>query len=136
MIERAQMLDVVRDEPAWIADCVEELWDNPEKFERGETFEEPDGVAPEDYNLFRYGVLFGIEYEREYPTDSDEWRGDADGEEFDESELLIGSGVAWVSLVLGWVLSTAFPQLTLLERTLFAIVPMLVATGIWVIIFD
>jgi hypothetical protein len=72
MIERAAKLDLIRDAEAdWIADTVAELWQQPEEFANGELFEQPDDVAREDFNLFRFGVLFGIEYENRYPTGGD-----------------------------------------------------------------
>jgi len=67
------MLEYVRDDD-WITDQLEAMWNNPEQFESDGMFEEvPDGANPEDYTLFQLGVLFGIDYEQEFPQDGD-WR--------------------------------------------------------------
>lgn len=76
LIERGAVFDFLRDDPAWVADCVEGLWDDPDGFESGEAFERPEGVPEVDYNLFRFGVILGVEYEREYPSDVDGYGGD------------------------------------------------------------
>lgn len=72
MFDRGAMLDRLRHSD-WIEDEMRYLWENPDEFEEGGTHDAPDNAFRTEYNLFRLGVLFGIEYEREYPTDE---RGD------------------------------------------------------------
>lgn len=69
---RAMRLDFIRDdEPNWIADELERLWNNPDEFEKGETYVCPNGVDERDYALVRLLLNFGIDYEREYPAGGD-----------------------------------------------------------------
>lgn len=72
IIKRAQLLDKIRDEE-WVADTVEDLWNNPEVFENDD-FEwntPSDDVDEEDVQLFRLGVLFGTDYEHFHPRPED-----------------------------------------------------------------
>lgn len=62
----ARGMDLVRDED-WIENRLEWLWNHPNEFARGETPEPPEGVAEEDYRLFQLGLLFGTDYEHEFP---------------------------------------------------------------------
>lgn len=72
ILNTAEKLDRVRDEPDWIEEEVKFLWNNVEKFEEGGHMNTPDGVDKKDYNLFKLGVLFGTDYEYYYPRDRDE----------------------------------------------------------------
>lgn len=73
VLDRGQILDSIRtNEPDWVADELEYLWNNPEEFESGGTHKCPDGVHEETYILFRLGVAFGTDYEYYYPRDEEE----------------------------------------------------------------
>lgn len=74
IIKRAQKLDFIREED-WIADEIEYLWNHPDEFEAGETFNAPEGVDDADYALFHLALCFGTDYEHYFPRG--EWR---DGE--------------------------------------------------------
>jgi len=65
MVEESEM-------PEWVSDELEKLWNNPDKFESGETLNEELMDDP-FYLMFRLGVGFGTEYERKYPSEGD-WR--------------------------------------------------------------
>lgn len=64
----ARMMDLVREED-WIEDRLEWLWNHPNEFASSGTPEPPKGIDEEDYQLFRLGLLFGIDYEHEYPRE-------------------------------------------------------------------
>jgi hypothetical protein len=61
--------------PDWVAEEMEKLWENPEDFESADSLDQELMDSPL-YMMFRLGVGFGTEYEREYPTDGD-WRSDS-----------------------------------------------------------
>jgi len=65
MVEQSEM-------PEWVLEELDKLWNNPDKFESGETLNQARLDNPL-YLMFRLGVGFGTEYERKYPTDGD-WR--------------------------------------------------------------
>lgn len=72
ILERAGMIEIIREE-SWIRDKVEFLFENPDIYEEGDAFEEdpPDDVDREDWILFQYAFNFGVEYERLYPSTSE-----------------------------------------------------------------
>ena len=65
MVESGEM-------PQWVTEEMTRLWDNPDSFEEGGTLDE-ELVDNPNYLMFRLGIVFGIEYERKYPTNGD-WR--------------------------------------------------------------
>lgn len=50
-----------------------ELWENPSEFEEGSLITEHEGLSDEDYILFKFAFLAGIDYERTYPTGQDDY---------------------------------------------------------------
>lgn len=70
---RARMLESRRDED-WIEDRLRWLWDHPDEFVRSGMPDAPEGIDKDDYLLFKMGVLFGTEFEHEFP------RAEYDGE--------------------------------------------------------
>lgn len=66
LIGRGAELDAARDS-MWVAAELDYLWDNPDEYENGESYEIPDDADQEAYALFRLGFVSGVEYEHQYP---------------------------------------------------------------------
>ena len=82
-LTRSQALDTIRGED-WLRSEIETLWNNPHRFADEGLYDPPDEIDEEDYALFTMGLLFGIDYERYFPTGNrGEWlhTGDWDGGE-------------------------------------------------------
>lgn len=70
IINRAKMIEMLREEGESLSKTIDYLWENPQEFEdEGNIFDEPDiELSDEDQLLFRFAFLAGIEYERAYPN--------------------------------------------------------------------
>lgn len=68
ILDRARMLDVIR-RAGWIADEIEKHWENPDQFADDGLYEVPERADKQDYALFKLGLLFGTEYEHQFPRD-------------------------------------------------------------------
>jgi hypothetical protein len=68
---RAKTMDTLQSN-AWIEDEIRYLWNNPDEFAAGNSYEQPAGVEKEVYILFRLGIAFGTDYEHHYPRDTHE----------------------------------------------------------------